>query len=733
MSVKVATLYAELSADNTKLNTTLQSSKGALTSFGGGLKDGLLGLVGITSAAAIGGMAIKLFADTVKASIAAAAAAELAEVKLAQALLSSGRGAEISSPQIGEFATSLMRLTGFDDEGIKDAYAAIAGFQNLPTDKMDEIVTISADMAAMFGGDLATNATMIAGVLETGLIPKTWRFDAALKEQIQSMIRAGDTGGALALMMDELNRKYGGQAAAQLDTYTGKVNMVQTAWSELLEAEGASMTQSAVHSGVLDATSTALMTVADRIGLVTRAEQLGMDIKETAMAGGLRLNNQLITQADLLALVESAEAGLAVTTSRVAETTQEFSDTTGSLTTNLEAAGNAATMTDAQYNTLFQTIGTLQGITDDYNETQGELITKQSEIVAAIALAISQGYDPAGSKIRGLETDLDNINTALDENATAFEENSRRAIFAIMATAAASDGWQEGEFEALMKVGEAWGIYSPQVVTQAGNMQAALERLATGTATLGEIQAYAEWMIAHPNVSMTFDNYINTIYTTTGTPPSGGVVPPIVFPMQHGGDVFAGQAYIVGEKRPEIFIPNQSGEILPSVPSDHEGYFPDRNLGKTKTPEKDYWEGYFPDRNLEKLKTFETYTDYFPDRNLGKTKVPEKGYEGYSPFPMQHGGDVWVHRPTLFLAGETEPERVTVTPQRAGGEIPPMSEMPGRGGEDSSIQSRINPPAPPRGGGRELFGAYSAIDVSISQQNIRDLADALYGKLAAVL
>jgi hypothetical protein len=34
----------------------------------------------------------------------------------------------------------------------------------------------------------------------------------------------------------------------------------------------------------------------------------------------------------------------------------------------------------------------------------------------------------------------------------------------------------------------------------------------------------------------------------------------------HGGPVTKGQPYIVGEKRPELFIPNESGRILPRVP-----------------------------------------------------------------------------------------------------------------------------------------------------------------------
>ncbi|WMT90160.1 phage tail length tape measure family protein [Pelagibacterium sp. H642] len=36
---------------------------------------------------------------------------------------------------------------------------------------------------------------------------------------------------------------------------------------------------------------------------------------------------------------------------------------------------------------------------------------------------------------------------------------------------------------------------------------------------------------------------------------------------QYGGDVRKGQPYIVGEKRPELFIPDQNGTIVPSVPT----------------------------------------------------------------------------------------------------------------------------------------------------------------------
>ena len=40
---------------------------------------------------------------------------------------------------------------------------------------------------------------------------------------------------------------------------------------------------------------------------------------------------------------------------------------------------------------------------------------------------------------------------------------------------------------------------------------------------------------------------------------------------QHGGPAIAGRPIIVGEKRPELFVPNVSGTILPSVPTTSAG------------------------------------------------------------------------------------------------------------------------------------------------------------------
>jgi hypothetical protein len=168
---------------------------------------------------------------------------------------------------------------------------------------------------------------------------------------------------------------------------------------------------------------------------------------------------------------------------------------------NLATAADLQALSD-QYASVYSAIGTLQGITDNYNKTQGDLIQKQKDAQAAIDAA-TLAYGAQSPEVQALKTDLDNVNTALGDAATAFENESKRAILAMIAQKAGADGWQEGELEALLKVGEAWGIYSPQVVDQAGNIMAAMDNI--DSSNLGDIQAYAEWMIAHPNISQSYD------------------------------------------------------------------------------------------------------------------------------------------------------------------------------------------------------------------------------------
>ena len=65
---------------------------------------------------------------------------------------------------------------------------------------------------------------------------------------------------------------------------------------------------------------------------------------------------------------------------------------------------------------------------------------------------------------------------------------------------------------------------------------------------------------------------INSIFASFFNPGGSGGLSPFASLLgmgarANGGPVSAGQAYVVGERQPEIFVPNQSGTIIPQIPT----------------------------------------------------------------------------------------------------------------------------------------------------------------------
>jgi hypothetical protein len=88
------------------------------------------------------------------------------------------------------------------------------------------------------GGSVAENANAVARVLETGVIPRTWGFSAALKTTIQDEVKAGDTTKALADTLGMLEQRFGGQAAAAMETEAGQARRLAADFKTLEEEIG---------------------------------------------------------------------------------------------------------------------------------------------------------------------------------------------------------------------------------------------------------------------------------------------------------------------------------------------------------------------------------------------------------------------------------------------------------------------------------------------------------------
>lgn len=124
---------------------------------------------------------------------------------------------------------------------------------------------------------------------------------------------------------------------------------------------------------------------------------------------------------------------------------------------------------------------------------------------------------------------------------------SHRMILNMLQQQLAADGLTNAETSYLLDLGLKWGIYSQRAVDEARRAQAEVARL---TQEFNNVPSYKQIDVV--------TNYV----TTYGYTPAPSTRDPRR--RAGGGDVWANQPYLVGERGPEMFVPSQNGTIVPN-------------------------------------------------------------------------------------------------------------------------------------------------------------------------
>lgn len=170
--------------------------------------------------------------DFMKKAIDAAAEEETNLKTLDATIKSMGVSTQVSAVGIRTMAEAMQAANGiFSHDDLEKAAQSLLRIEGFNPSNLQTALAAIQDFAAGRGMGVAEAGEQVARALETGQV-RSLGFSAALRTQIQRMITAGDKAGALALIMDTLNTKYGGQAAAQLDTYAGQVKNLKNQWGE---------------------------------------------------------------------------------------------------------------------------------------------------------------------------------------------------------------------------------------------------------------------------------------------------------------------------------------------------------------------------------------------------------------------------------------------------------------------------------------------------------------------
>lgn len=235
----VARLQVEIGANLKGLNKSLKGAEGSLKKFGKSMsKVGNTLTVGLTAPlAAFSALAIKNWDKQ-----------EKAVAKVEAGLKSMGTIGVGSLEDLKQKASELQKTSLFGDEEILDGVTAqLLTFGNIAGEQFDRAQQASLDLASKLNTDLKSAAIQVGKALNdptTGLTMLTRvgiTFTEEQKNLIKSLNGAGRAAEAQNVILKELERQFGGTAAAAASAGTGPMKQFQNRLGDVTEKIGGAL------------------------------------------------------------------------------------------------------------------------------------------------------------------------------------------------------------------------------------------------------------------------------------------------------------------------------------------------------------------------------------------------------------------------------------------------------------------------------------------------------------
>lgn len=142
-----------------------------------------------------------------------------------------GRVAGLTRQQLAEMAEATSIRLGIDDTDLVRAQQSISLFTDLTGADFERTIELSADLGTFMGRELPDAARLLARGLDDPtrglqlLERQVGQFDEGLVQTVEELTRFGRTGEAQVLILDEIERRFGGVAQASADS-TARIRAV---------------------------------------------------------------------------------------------------------------------------------------------------------------------------------------------------------------------------------------------------------------------------------------------------------------------------------------------------------------------------------------------------------------------------------------------------------------------------------------------------------------------------
>jgi len=209
-----------------------QASKAAV---GAAKMDG--GVKKLTAAVSVGAVALKAY-QFAMAGVADAMNNVMAAAKLEGVIRATGAAAGLTAQQLNAMSMELSSNSIHAFTAVQEAQSLLLTFREISGDVFPQAMNVISDMSMVFGS-LESAAMQVGKALNdpaeglAALSRVGVRFTDEQKKVIESMVAAGDAAGAQAVILGELEKKFGGVSKAIADTPAGKLKQLKNEYSDI--------------------------------------------------------------------------------------------------------------------------------------------------------------------------------------------------------------------------------------------------------------------------------------------------------------------------------------------------------------------------------------------------------------------------------------------------------------------------------------------------------------------
>lgn len=247
MAAELGELHIKVTTDTNDAKSNLKDLNSEAGKSGGFFSDAashVLGFVGAFAGWETLKSGVELISDGIKDVVNTASQASLVTAQMNQALKSTHDASGETAEALEKLATGLSTTTMFSKDTIESAQNMLLTFTNIGSKTFPQATKTALDMAQALGGDAKQQALQLGIALndpEKGIGRLTRvgvTFTDSQKNLIKSLQDSGNMAGAQAVVLQELQKEFGGSAEAAGKTLPGQLAILQNSFENIKENVG---------------------------------------------------------------------------------------------------------------------------------------------------------------------------------------------------------------------------------------------------------------------------------------------------------------------------------------------------------------------------------------------------------------------------------------------------------------------------------------------------------------